>query len=54
MTITGQNLIANLPSTESTDTFSATNPATGETLTPEFHESTAAEIDRALPGIRTG
>ncbi len=48
MTITGQNLIANQPSTESADTFTATNPATGESLAPEFHESTAAEIDRAV------
>ena len=47
MKITGHTLIANQPSSESSEFFSAKNPATGETLSPEFCESTSAEIDRA-------
>ncbi|NNE93959.1 MAG: aldehyde dehydrogenase (NADP(+)) [Verrucomicrobiales bacterium] len=44
----GLHLIAGIAAAESSDTFSAKNPKTGETLEPVFHESTLGEIDRAM------
>lgn len=43
---TGQ-LIAGTTGAEGSDTFAATNAATGAAMEPNFHEATANEIDRA-------
>lgn len=48
MNLTGSQWIAGNPSSESSETFRAANPATGETLDPEFREATASEIDAAV------
>lgn len=47
MELTGKNFIGNSFSNEGSHTFQAFNPATGQALTPFFHEATAAEIDQA-------
>ncbi len=48
MNLTGQHSIAGNPSGESSDTFQAQNPATGEMLPTVFHEATASEINAAV------
>ena len=47
MTLKGQQLIAGTPVASSRQTFQAANPATGQPLTPDFHEATREEVDRA-------
>ena len=47
MDLHGQNLIAGTRSAQGEHAFTATDPTTGETLTPRFHEATAEEIDQA-------
>lgn len=44
----GSQIIGFATSAESSDTFHAQNPATGEDLPTAFHEATADEIDRAV------
>jgi len=46
--LTGQQLIGNSESADSSETFHAINPANSETLTTAYHEGTEAEVDRAL------
>ena len=48
MELTGSNIIGGTPSSETNIRFRATNPANGEMLEPEFHEASAAEVERAL------
>jgi len=48
MNLTGQQLLGNRESAESTDIFFAKNPATGIDLAPAFHEADSAEIDTAV------
>ncbi|MEX0937941.1 MAG: aldehyde dehydrogenase (NADP(+)) [Pirellulales bacterium] len=48
MELHGKQLLGADTSTEGSQTFTATNPASGESLQPEFHEATDAEIDRAM------
>ncbi|NLT70362.1 MAG: aldehyde dehydrogenase (NADP(+)) [Verrucomicrobiaceae bacterium] len=48
MTLTGKHLIGNRESSESSETFSAANPALGTTLEPRYHEATESEIDAAV------
>ena len=48
MTLHGHHLIAGDRSSEGPNPIRATDPTTGETLDPAFHEATAGEIDRAL------
>jgi len=48
MELHGQQLIATTPSAEGSTTFRARNPAGGAELPTAFHESTSAEINRAL------
>ncbi len=51
MTLHGKNFIGNATSSYAESegtTITATNPATGETLTPEFHAATSAEVDSAV------
>lgn len=48
MELTGGNLIGGTSSSETDIRFRAANPASGATLEPEFHEASAAEVDRAL------
>src|SRR5687767_4481850 len=47
MELTGKNIIGNVYSAEGTTHFQAVNPATTQKLSPDFHEATPAEIDRA-------
>ena len=48
MKLSGSQWIAGNPSSESSKTFRAANPATGESLDPEFREASKAEIDAAV------
>jgi len=48
MDLNGHNILGSSFSSEGTDTFQAVNPSTGEILTPQYHQATAEEIDRAL------
>ena len=48
MQLHGQNFIGNAVSSAGTDTITATNAATGEKLTPDFHVANDAEVDRAV------
>ena len=48
MDLTGCNFIGGAPTSASTVRFRAVNPASGIMLEPEFHEASAAEVDRAL------
>lgn len=48
MQLTGRQLIGSEFIALGTDTFRACNPATGEALSPVFHEGCAEEIERAL------
>jgi len=48
MTLTGHQRIGSRESAEGADTFRGVNPATGEELSPAFHEASAAEIDAAV------
>ena len=47
MELTGSNLIGSKRSSETDIRFRAINPGNGETLEPEYHEASSAEIDRA-------
>ncbi|MGI9173935.1 MAG: aldehyde dehydrogenase (NADP(+)) [Rhodothermales bacterium] len=47
MDLHGQNLVAARRSAKSETTYTATNPTTGETLKPSFHEATPDEINQA-------
>ena len=47
MKILGKSLIGAREGMDSGDSFSAWNPATGETLEPAFHSATKADVDRA-------
>lgn len=48
MQLLGTSLIPDPASDEGTATFRAVDPATGEPLEPEFHEASAASIERAM------
>jgi 2,5-dioxopentanoate dehydrogenase len=48
MTLHGKSLIAGTPGQTGGKTFRAINPATNQPLNPEFHEASAADVDRAL------
>lgn len=48
MTLHGRNIIGADLSAESDETFTATDPATGERLPTDFHPATEAEVDRAV------
>ena len=48
MQLHGQNFIGNAVSSEGTETITATNAVTGDTLTPGFHIANDAEVDRAV------
>ncbi len=48
MNLTGKHYIGHAVSADSSDTFHAKNPATGEDLPTAFHEATSGEIDRAM------
>lgn len=48
MQLHGKQLIDGAATAEGKQTFTAVNPAGGETLQPAFAEATAAEVDRAL------
>src|SRR5437016_4885090 len=48
MELHGNNFIGGRLSRESADTFSAVNPATGETLPTVFHKALPCEINAAL------
>ena len=47
-TLLGQSLLAGQTGAVGGATFSAINPATGESLAPDFHEASLAEVDAAL------
>ncbi|PPK84805.1 NADP-dependent aldehyde dehydrogenase [Neolewinella xylanilytica] len=47
MTLTGKNYIAGQASAAGSQTFTGTNPATGEELPGHFHVASEAEVDRA-------
>ena len=47
MDLHGQNLVAARRSAQSETTYTATNPTTGETLEPSFHEATPDEVNQA-------
>ena len=47
MDLTGQQVIGQSRSAEGTETFTATNPATGEALPVAFHHATSSELDKA-------
>ncbi|MDP6544534.1 MAG: aldehyde dehydrogenase (NADP(+)) [Phycisphaerae bacterium] len=47
MDLTGQQIIGQSRSAEGPETFTATNPATGETLPAVFHHATSGELDKA-------
>ena len=47
MDLTGQQIIGQSRSAEGSDTFTATNPATGDTLPVEFRHATSNELNRA-------
>jgi 2,5-dioxopentanoate dehydrogenase len=46
-TLLGTSFIAGTRGSVTGQTFAALNPTTGETLSPAYHEATAAEVDRA-------
>ena len=48
MSLTGKSLLAGQPGATGGATFRAINPATGETLAPDFHEASLGEVDTAL------
>jgi alpha-ketoglutaric semialdehyde dehydrogenase len=48
MKLTGQNIIGNKLSQESSETFYGINPATGEKLEPAFYEASQKEIHEAI------
>src|SRR5687768_16296176 len=48
MTLHGKSLIAGNTGIAGGKTFRAVNPANGLPLEPEFHEASAAEVNRAL------
>jgi NADP-dependent aldehyde dehydrogenase len=48
MTLHGQSLIAGKLGVTGGKTFRAENPATGEALSPDFHEAPLSEVDAAL------
>lgn len=48
MQLHGQQLIGKATSAERDEAFTATNPQTGETLAPRFHEASTAEAERAV------
>jgi len=48
MNLLGKSLLAGQPGRSGGPTFRAINPATGETLEPDFHEALASEVDAAL------
>jgi alpha-ketoglutaric semialdehyde dehydrogenase len=48
MELHGANILGGETSRAGSTTFHGVNPATGAALGPEYHEATAAEIDRAL------
>ncbi len=48
MTLHGQSIIAGQPVSSSGEPFTATNPATGQSLEPVFHESPVEQADAAL------
>jgi alpha-ketoglutaric semialdehyde dehydrogenase len=48
MELHGANILGGETSRAGSTTFHGVNPATGAALGPEYHEVTAAEIDRAL------
>jgi len=47
MELHGKQIIGGSAEGSSTSTFQASNPATGEKLSPAIHEATSAEVDRA-------
>ena len=48
MSLTGKSLLAGQPGATGGAIFRAINPATGESLAPDFHEASLAEVDAAL------
>ena len=48
MTLSGKHLIAGEASAEAPASFAATNPATSESLEPQYAEATSGEINRAM------
>lgn len=48
MTLTGQSFIGGSRSSDHTQTFKATNPATGEQLEPAFLSASNEEVDQAI------
>ncbi len=48
MTLTGQHILGNTFSNQSTQTFTATNPASNQPLETTFYEATPQEVDAAV------
>ena len=48
MTLHGKSIIAGATGNVGRKRFRAVNPATDHPLEPEFHEASAAEVDRAM------
>lgn len=48
MSLHGQNFIGTEKSADNNDTFKAVNPATKDSLEPEFHEATEGEVNHAV------
>lgn len=48
MNITGHSFLGSSRSTASTITFQVTNPSTGETLEPTFHQTTPDDLQKAV------
>src|SRR5215471_17568873 len=48
MELHGENIVGAETAKSGTTTFRGVNAATGEELSPDFHEATEAEVDRAL------
>ncbi|MDF1711345.1 MAG: aldehyde dehydrogenase (NADP(+)) [Akkermansiaceae bacterium] len=48
MNLTGHSFIGNSRSTESSDTFTATNATTGEALEPTFYSATTDDLEKAV------
>lgn len=48
LALLGANFIGSTPSKQGTNTFTAKDPSNGRALSPDFHEATEDEIDRAL------
>ena len=53
MELLGQPVIAGRPTPAASATFHATNPATGQPLTPPFQESTPDQVDAACRAAAT-